>query len=1233
MKTKLTQLFALFILIAGMAVNAQVPAKLGSWTFDNAADLVAAETGAPLELIGTAVTSVPGPVAGNLAVEVGNAASLKLTHGIAAGNGGGTMVNEYTLMMDVQLPTPGLWHPFFQTDLANASDADLWSRNNNSFLGTGALGYGTKAVLYGVWYRTVISVKNGTSFQVFMNGELYLQGNVQALDGRYALAEAVLLFTDDTPSNDNPMICSELAVWDVALTEAQIIELGSAPIVATTGITVSGEGDVSVIDTDKGTLQMMIATLPVDATYQTAFWSVADGTGSATINFTGLLTATMDGTVTVTATAKDDPGITATKEITISNQVLEVDPVGSWKFDDAGDMLKAEIGLPLELTGTQTSVPGPQSGNLATEVGTGSFLKLTHGIAAGNGGGTMVNEYTIVMDVQLPTLGIWHPFFQTDPLNASDADLWARGVESTLGTGDLGYGSKALMEGVWYRMVISVKNGTFFKVFLNTELYLEGNVQALDGRYALANALLLFADNTPSDDNPVICSDLAIYDVALSVPQIMALGSVPVTLATGVTVTGAGDATVIDTDNGTLQMMAAVVPADATYQETSWSLMKGTGNATISSTGLLSAIEDGTVTVIATSKDAGGASGSLEITISNQVLTMSDFNLIKDGTFETDGAIASPWGFWSGNGGAASVAAGVCEMIPGGAAENWQLQVSQVGNTAGWRVYNDSSYVFMFDAKANAARVFSIDFEDSSNGYARFGVSSAADAANGESQWDVALTTDMTTYTRDVTFNRVKENTNFKLNIMPSAALDPVSIDNIYLIKASDIHKFGTLVSGITVKSAGDATVIDTDMGTLQMMVDVLPVDATLQGVFWTVENGTGKASITSKGLLSAIYDGTVTVKAIAKDGTEVMGSLEITISNQQASIKENANMIKGGHFDTEGTIVPTSTLAPNWGGWSGNGGLADVVDGVCTITPSAAAESWQMQVTQLGNDNDWVLVNDVVYVVMFDAWAESERPISVDFEDKSPSYTRFGTSTDADANNGESDWTFNLSTTKTSFTRVFTCTKAQEGSVYKFLISGGASDKAAYFDDIYLMDMASLGTVPGVIAVTDITVTGEGNATTITTDLGTLQMSAAVLPVDATIMNVVWSVVDGTGTATIDSKGLLSAGTNGTVTVKAISQDWVGVEGMLELTISGQTVGISNKTAESVKVYPNPANDELNVTFTSPRANVAIYNSLGRKIEEVFVDGTQAKFDVSKYARGVYFVKVNNESVVKFIK
>ncbi|MCF8381560.1 MAG: T9SS type A sorting domain-containing protein [Bacteroidales bacterium] len=80
-------------------------------------------------------------------------------------------------------------------------------------------------------------------------------------------------------------------------------------------------------------------------------------------------------------------------------------------------------------------------------------------------------------------------------------------------------------------------------------------------------------------------------------------------------------------------------------------------------------------------------------------------------------------------------------------------------------------------------------------------------------------------------------------------------------------------------------------------------------------------------------------------------------------------------------------------------------------------------------------------------------------------------------------------------------------------------------------------------------------------------------------------------------------------------------------------SVQVPSYNANGIMVYPNPVTNELNVTFSTPNAKVTIYNSLGRIIEEVMAEGTKVTFNVSHYDNGLYFVKINNSSVVKFVK
>ncbi|HIW31157.1 MAG TPA: InlB B-repeat-containing protein [Candidatus Paenibacillus intestinavium] len=72
--------------------------------------------------------------------------------------------------------------------------------------------------------------------------------------------------------------------------------------------------------------------------------------------------------------------------------------------------------------------------------------------------------------------------------------------------------------------------------------------------------------------------------------------------------------------------------------------------------------------------------------------------------------------------------------------------------------------------------------------------------------------------------------------------------------------------------------------GTLQLTADVLPADATNKTVVWSVENGTGSATINESGLLTAVSNGTVTVVATAADGSGIVGTKSITISGQTTS-------------------------------------------------------------------------------------------------------------------------------------------------------------------------------------------------------------------------------------------------------------------------------------------------------------------------------------------------------------
>ena len=88
---------------------------------------------------------------------------------------------------------------------------------------------------------------------------------------------------------------------------------------------------------------------------------------------------------------------------------------------------------------------------------------------------------------------------------------------------------------------------------------------------------------------------------------------------------------------------------------------------------------------------------------------------------------------------------------------------------------------------------------------------------------------------------------------------------------------------------------------------------------------------------------------------------------------------------------------------------------------------------------------------------------------------------------------------------------------------------------------------------ITAITVTGTGDASTITVDGALLQMVAVTVPAKVTNAKITWTVTDGTGTATISVNGVLTPLTNGDVTVTAGANDGSMITATKVITLSNQ--------------------------------------------------------------------------------
>ena len=218
--------------------------------------------------------------------------------------------------------------------------------------------------------------------------------------------------------------------------------------------------------------------------------------------------------------------------LTLQVQAAVPEPKGVWEFN-APNPNSATVGAPLEIVGSAQDIAGVSAEDGAMTIGEGSYYICTHGIAP-NGDGAKVNEWTLLIDFSYPPSSLSDPpngyndLFQTDPTNANDSD-WTINSSGAIGIGAVGYSNAfnyTTQANTWYRMVVVVDNGVRHDLYVDGVEIFKGNQQGVDGRFSLADTLLLFAagNNQDGDDATINVSTVAIWDIPLSSNEILTLG-------------------------------------------------------------------------------------------------------------------------------------------------------------------------------------------------------------------------------------------------------------------------------------------------------------------------------------------------------------------------------------------------------------------------------------------------------------------------------------------------------------------------------------------------------------------------------------------------------------------------------------------------------------------------------------------------------------------------------------
>jgi uncharacterized protein YjdB len=596
---------------------------------------------------------------------------------------------------------------------------------------------------------------------------------------------------------------------------------------------------------------------------------------------------------------------------------------------------------------------------------------------------------------------------------------------------------------------------------------------------------------------------------------------------------------------GTLQYTASVLPDNAVNKEISWSVVPGTGSATISASGLLTAGNSGTVKVVATALDGSGVADTVALAIAEAPIPVSQINVSPEG--------------------------GVTQLLTG---ENLLY----------------------------SAEILPVD------------------AADKEISWSVVSGSG--TATIDTEGLLTARNPGDV--IVMATALDGsgVSGNSALSILAPVIP-----VSSLELSSAGNVNSLDSG-DDLQFSVTVMPADATNKDVDWSVINGTGSAIISPEGLLFAGNPGTVAVVVRATDGSVVsdtfyltirqplipVNSITVSAAGDQTSIESGSKL----QFFAELMPQDASNRELDWS-ISGGTGSATISEeglltagnpGLVTVLATAMDGSYTRGSFVLTITVPIVMVSDIVLSSGGDV-AEVESGTSLQF---SALVLPMG------ANNTELAWSVIEETGTASVSGTGLLVAGNPGDVTVVASAQDGSGVSGSF---------KLSILSPVISVSRININVDGGVSVLE-EGKMVQLHASVGPSNASNRSVLWTVAYDTkssGTGTVTPEGMFIALSGGEADVFAVAQDGSGVFDQITLTVTPSgPVSIRENESESLSLYPNPGSGQFFLNTGNMEVEMLqVINATGSVLLEFSPDTDQKiiELNLSRERPGVYFIRI----------
>lgn len=143
--------------------------------------------------------------------------------------------------------------------------------------------------------------------------------------------------------------------------------------------------------------------------------------------------------------------------------------------------------------------------------------------------------------------------------------------------------------------------------------------------------------------------------------------------------------------------------------------------------------------------------------------------------------------------------------------------------------------------------------------------------------------------------------------IRATSVADNTAFDEINVVISNQVIN---AVSVVVATQSGGAAVIVQQNGTLQLIATVNPSGAN-QAVVWSVQSGASFVSISQGGLVTALANGTATVRATSVQDNTIFGQLEVEVDYEIISVEETSEVtLQMFPNPTNGLLNLTSTEA-----------------------------------------------------------------------------------------------------------------------------------------------------------------------------------------------------------------------------------------------------------------------------------------------------------------------------------